>query len=123
MAKRTRRAVWSMIVVVCMLLSMLPTAAIAAEFSEDAYTATVYVGSSGNNANDGKTEETAVKTMTAAYEKLYALMEAAGKKNDETAVGRIVVTKNVSFSTTTFTPNSDCTRAQIVTFLYRYMGK
>ena len=25
--------------------------------------------------------------------------------------------------TTTFTPNSDCTRAQIVTFLYRYMGK
>ena len=108
MAKRTRRAVWSMIVVVCMLLSMLPTAAIAAEFGEDAYTATVYVGSSGNNANDGKTEETAVKTMTAAYEKLYALMEAAGKKNDETAVGRIVVTKNVSFSTTTGpTPNKD----------------
>ena len=24
---------------------------------------------------------------------------------------------------TTFSPNNDCTRAQIVTFLYRFLGK
>ena len=96
-----RRRVISILMVLVMLLTMLPTTAVAAMFEEEDYAATVYVnGSSGNNSNSGTTDEDPVKTMTVAYEKLYALMDAAGKKTDPDSVGRIVITGNVSFSTT-----------------------
>jgi len=106
MRKRVR--VLSILLTVAMLLSLLPASVFAAEYQESEYTATVYVnGSSGNNSNSGKTESAAVKTMTVAYQKLYALMDAEGKKNDPDAVGRIILTGNVSFSSSAGpTPNS-----------------
>ena len=95
------RKILSLLLTLSMLLTMLPTTAVAAMFEEEDYAATVYVnGSSGNNSNSGTTDEDPVKTMTVAYEKLYALMDAAGKKTDPDSVGRIVVTGDVSFSTT-----------------------
>ena len=92
----------SAIMVFAMLLTMLPAHVLAAVDQEPEYAATVYVdGSSGSNSNSGETAESSVKTMTVAYEKLYTLMEAAGKGTDPEAVGRIVVVNDVSFSSST----------------------
>jgi len=92
----------SAIMVFAMLLSLLPAHVLAAVDQAPEYTATVYVdGSSGSNSNSGETAEAPVKTMTVAYEKLYTMMEKAGKGSDPDAVGRIVVVNNVSFSSST----------------------
>lgn len=100
---REIRKAWSMILVLSMLLSLIPAAAAApAEEETGNYTATVYLdGKQGSNNAYGLSPDTAVKTMTAAYEQLYANMQAAGKETDPDAVGRIVITGDVSFSTTT----------------------
>jgi len=72
-------------------------------FAEEksAETATIYVSNSeGNNDNDGTSAESPVATMSVAYQKLNELMKAAGKENDPEASGRIVLTGDVAFRTT-----------------------
>ena len=100
--KRTpSRTLTSMMILFAMLVSMLPVPALAAEPPDQAYDATVYVnGSSGSNDNDGKTEDTPVKSMTSAYDALYTLLAEKNLAEDPDATGRILVTGDVSFATT-----------------------
>ena len=95
-----RKKLSSLLLALCILLSLIPAYAFASDSLPEP-TATVYLsGTAGNNDNDGLTEDTAVKTMTVAYDKLYALMQAAGRAEDPSACARVVITGSVSFSTT-----------------------
>lgn len=95
-----RKKLSSLLLALCILLSLIPAYAFASDSLPEP-TATVYLsGTAGSNDNDGLTEDTAVKTMTVAYDKLYALMQAAGRAEDPSACARVVITGNVSFSTT-----------------------
>ena len=121
-----KRRVISILMALVMLLTMLPTTAVAAMFEEDEFVATVYVdGTNGNNNNDGSTEATATKGMTYAYSALYKAMEAVGKANDPDAVGRIVVLNDVSFSSSAGpTPgSSDTVYAKTHDFTILVTGK
>ena len=69
-------------------------------FAAEAPDAVVYVDAvGGDDANDGLTEATAVKTIKPAYVALASAMDAKGLKSDATATGKIVFVSDYLFNT------------------------
>ena len=71
-------------------------------FAAEAPDAVVYVDAvNGDDANDGLTEATAVKSIKPAYTALANAMDAKGLKADATATGKIVFVSDYLFNTFT----------------------
>ena len=102
---------------VCLLISLMSLTALAATDSKAPVIDKQSISISSESATVGD-----IVTVTVKVTDNEAVSRVSNYYSN--AVNWAANTRiTVGTSTNAFSPNADCTRAQIITFLYRYMGK